>query len=118
MLWKHRDAFEEQNRLEYFSDGKYAYIGLLDTKDTEGRVVWAGMNSTGFAIMNSSSYNLNPTEMEPEKRDEEGVVMKSALQTCETVDDFEKLLQSLKHPMGLDCNFGVIDAKGNAAYLR
>ena len=107
-----------QNRLAYFSDGNYDYIGLLDTNDAEGKEIWAGMNSSGFAIMNSASYNLNPKDVEAEKRDLEGVVMKSALQVCKTVDDFEELLKLLEPPMGLETNFGVIDAEGNAAYFE
>ena len=44
--------------------------------------------------------------------------MKLALEKCATVDDFEKLLNSLEKPMGLETNFGVIDAFGNAAYFE
>ena len=35
-----------------------------------------------------------------------------------TLEDFEKLLTSLPKPMGLDANFGVIDAYGGAAYYE
>ncbi len=44
--------------------------------------------------------------------------MKKALQTCATVDDFEKLLKKLPQPTRLEANFGVIDGKGGAAYFE
>ena len=118
LLWKNRDTGHLQNRLVFFKDGKYEYIGLVNTHDKKGEKVWAGMNETGFAIMNSNSYNLNPEDSEVKVKDRDGFVMKAALQTCKTVHDFEKLLKGQKKPMGLETNFGVIDAKGNAAYFE
>ncbi|MBU0560243.1 MAG: hypothetical protein KJ799_17120 [Bacteroidetes bacterium] len=44
--------------------------------------------------------------------------MKLALQTCESLEDFERLLTSLPKPMGLDANFGMIDAYGGACYYE
>lgn len=116
LLYKHRDTDALQNKVMAFDDGKYQYIGIVNSKDKSGREVWGGYNSTGFAIMNSASYNLNP---EQKGKDElEGVVMKLALQRCATLDDFERLLDSLPKPMCLSANFGVIDAKGGAAYYE
>jgi hypothetical protein len=101
----------------YFNDGKYKYTGLVDSKDIEGKCVWAGCNSAGFAIMNSASYNLNMKDT-TSKDDAEGILMKLALKTCATLNDFEKLVKSMPHPIGLQANFGVIDAKGGAAYYE
>lgn len=117
LLLKHRDADELQNKLMFFKDGKYEYIGLVNSPDTVGREVWAGCNSAGFAIMNAASYNLNVGDKSPVK-DREGIVMKQALQSCATVADFEKLLRSLPKPWGVEANFGVIDARGGAAYYE
>jgi hypothetical protein len=50
--------------------------------------------------------------------DREGVVMKLALQQCASLADFEKLLTDLPKPLGVDANFGVIDAFGGAAYYE
>ena len=41
-----------------------------------------------------------------------------ALSVCRTVADFENLLNTLPRPMGVEANFGVIDAFGGAAYYE
>ena len=117
LLLKHRDTGHLQNKLVYFTDGKYPYIGVVNADDSLLANVWAGVNSAGFAIMNSASYNLNLGDTTKIK-DREGKLMKLALQTCATVEDFEKLLQTLPKPLGVDANFGVIDARGGAAYFE
>jgi hypothetical protein len=106
-----------QNSLAYFSDGKYKYIGLVDGKKDWEKAVWGGYNETGFAIINTAAYNNNLGDT-TKLKDKEGVVMKLALQNCRNLADFEKLLQSLPKPMGVDANFGVIDAFGGAAYYE
>jgi len=117
VLWKHRDTNFYQNKLMFFSDGKFEYIGLVNSVDKEGREVWGGFNSTGFAIINSASYNLNVNDT-TKLKDQEGVVMKKALQVCSTINDFENLLTQLPKPLGVEANFGVIDANGGAAYYE
>jgi nitrous oxidase accessory protein NosD len=91
LLFKQRDTDELSNKLVSFTDGKYSYIGLVNTKDTKNKAVWGGYNSAGFAIMNSASYNLNNKDS-VKNSDNEGFIMKLALQTCATLADFEKLL--------------------------
>lgn len=118
LLYKHRDSGFSQNKLVYFSGGKYPFIGLVNTEDEESKEVWSGCNSKGFAIMNSASYNLKPTDDTTELVDMEGIVMKKALETCSSVDDFEELLKNWKKPIGVEANFGVIDAFGGAAYFE
>ena len=118
ILVKHRDSSFEQNKLMYFSDGKFNYIGLVNSKDVYGDEVWGGSNSAGFAIMNSASYNLKVDSDTTTLVDKEGVIMKLALQQCETLEDFEKLLDELPKPLGVEANFGVIDAKGGCAYYE
>ena len=117
LLYKHRDSDSLENKLRYFTDGKYDYIGLINSKDSLGKEVWAGCNSTGFAIMNSASYNLNIADT-AKLKDRDGFLIKQALQTCATISDFENLLASLQYPSGIESNFGVIDAKGGAAYFE
>lgn len=117
LMLKHRDSDSFQNRLMYFVDGKYSYIGLVNSQDVEGKEVWGGYNSSGFAIMNSASYNLKGNDT-TRVSDREGIIMKLALQTCSTVDEFEKLLQDYPKPIGVEANFGVMDAFGNAAYFE
>jgi len=117
LLFKQRDTPDLENKLMTFSDGKYPYIGLVNTKDTLGVAVFGGFNETGFAIMNSASYNLNPNDS---GKDDgcDGEIMKLALQKCATLADFEHLLDSLPKPLKVSANFGVIDAKGGAAYYE
>ena len=117
ILYKNRDTDEMQNSLVFFTDGKYRYIGLFDGNEYFSTMVWGGYNETGFAIMNSAAYNNNIGDTTKFK-DQEGVVMKLALQTCRTVEDFENLLRTLPKPLGVDANFGVIDAYGGAAFYE
>lgn len=117
VLWKHRDTDHLNNRLVYFQDGAYPYIGLVNSDDAQGTMVWAGTNSAGFAIMNAALYDVNlddTTNIEGR----EGYVMKQALQQCATLADFEQMLRELNKPMGLASSFGVIDAHGGAAYYE
>ena len=117
LLLKHRDSNFFQNKLMYFNGGKYEYIGLVNSEDLEGKEVWSGANSAGFAIMNAASYNLNDNDT-TKLKDQEGIIMKEALQTCATLSDFENLLDLWTKPMGAESNFGVIDAQGGAAYYE
>lgn len=117
LLFKNRDAAENQNALVYFKDGKYPYLGLVDGNTESKTMVWGGYNSAGFAIMNSAAYNNNIGDSS-KFIDQEGVIMKKALMTCVTIQDFEKLLNALPKPWGLDANFGVIDAYGGAAFYE
>lgn len=118
LLLKHRDSGFEQNKLMFFEDGKYDYIGLVNSEDINGIEVWGGVNSEGFAIINSASYNLIPDSDTTTLIDREGIVMKLALQNCASVKDFENMLLSMDKPLGVEANFGVIDANGGAAYFE
>ena len=117
LLLKNRDAASLQNRLVYFFDGKYRFIGLVNSEDKENKEVWCGFNEAGFGIMNSTSYNLKINDT-TKLADQEGKLMKTALEQCTTIEDFERLLQMLPKPLGVEANFGVIDAKGGAAYFE
>ncbi len=118
ILFKHRDSDFEDNKLVFFKDGKYEYIGLVNSKDTLNKQVWGGCNSVGFAIMNTASYNLKADDDTASVEDREGIVMKMALMQCETIEDFEKMLDNMPKPWGVQANFGVIDAYGGAAYYE
>ena len=73
-----------------------------------------GVNSAGFAIMNSSSKDL-----EGEKSSENGFYMKKALEQCRSVDDFGKLLYETNiQGRKTRSNFGVIDALGGGAIFE
>ncbi len=117
ILYKHRDTGTLDNALVFFTDGKYQYIGLVDSRESWKQEVWGGFNSAGFAIINSAAYNNNYGDT-TKLSDREGVVMKLALMSCATLDDFEKMLNDMPKPLGVDANFGVIDAQGGAAYYE
>lgn len=118
LLLKNRDASSLQNRLAYFFDGKYKFIGLVNSEDKDNKEVWCGFNDAGFGIMNSASYNLKPDYDTTKLSDLEGKIMKMALESCATLEDFEKMLNELPKPLGVEANFGVIDARGGAAYYE
>ena len=118
LLWKNRDTGELNNRIEYYpvsSANKYSFIGLGNSEKSKGEI-WTGTNSEGFSIMNTASYNLQ--EKKASFEDMEGVVMCKALGCCSTLADFEKLLDTMEKPLGVEANFGVIDALGGAAYYE
>jgi hypothetical protein len=117
ILFKQRDTDDLDNKLMAFSDGGFDYIGLVNANDTAGKEVWGGFNRAGFAIMNSDSCGMKSRDAD-ENADCAGQIMKWALERCETVKDFETLLDSLPKPLHVGANFGVIDAKGGAAYFE
>jgi len=117
LMLKNRDTDHLDNRIEYFQGAIYTFIGLVNS-DSEGGEVWAGTNSVGFCIMNTASYNLKDDDVPDWKMDREGSLMYRALGICATVGDFEKFLDNMSKPRGVEANFGVIDASGGAAYYE
>lgn len=120
ILWKHRDTSTIDNKVEYVltRPGEHSYVALFNAGDKKLQEAWMGMNDAGFAIMNTASYNLKDDKVSSKLMDKEGFVMTKALKNCTTVDDFEELLKKLPRPMGVEANFGVIDAYGNGAYFE
>lgn len=118
MLWKHRDTGTEHNFVARVApaDGRHGYVALFNGGDSLLTEAWMGMNDAGFAIMNTASYNLMPDTAK--FKDQEGVVMRRALEECKSLADFENLLRRLPKPLGVQANFGVLDADGNAAYYE
>ncbi|MDY0082072.1 MAG: hypothetical protein RBR74_02705 [Ignavibacteriaceae bacterium] len=117
LLLKNRDSDFLQNRLVYFFEGRFKFIGLVNSSDKENNEVWSGFNEAGFGIMNSASYNLKIDDT-TKISDLEGKIMKLALERCKTLSDFETLLDTMLKPLGVEANFGVIDAEGGAAYYE
>lgn len=118
LLWKHRDTDADNNfiaRVEP-TDTTIGFVGLFNAGDSLLTEAWMGMNDRGFAIMNTASYNVAPHESN--LTDREAAVMSIALKSCVTVSDFEALLERLPKPLGVQANFGVIDAEGGAAYFE
>jgi len=117
MLWKNRDTGYLSNKIIFVNEDPYNYIGIVNAAETSGRFVYAGLNSTGFGIINTVAYNL-PKKVD-EMHDLEGQIMAAALRTCRTVDDFEEFIrQNLGEALGSWANFGVIDAQGRAVVFE
>lgn len=117
LMWKHRDTGAPDNFLARVDrEGRIGYVGLFNGGDSLLREAWMGMNDAGFAIMNTASYNLMPDTCR--YADREGEVMALALGQCRSLADFEALLDSLPKPMGVQANFGVMDAVGGLAYYE
>lgn len=118
ILWKHRDTGSVENKLVFISDSGFDFMGVANAKDIESKDIWMGMNEKGFSIMNTASYNINEgvtCDVEP---DQEGLFMRLALESCADMNDFEELLRNSSGKWGIDANFGVLDAEGNAAYYE
>ncbi len=117
LLWKQRDTGNLQNKLVYSTGGDFAFVGVHDLADTANAECFMGSNEAGFSIINTASYNLQ-YEKYRAKMDEEGILMRQALASCRTLQDFERLLLETKGKRGVEANFGVIDAAGGAAYYE
>lgn len=121
ILWKNRDTSAADNKVEYIApqaQGELPYVALFNAADTRCEQAWIGINQAGFAVMNTASYNLKADNVPAADMDREGYVMAHALKHCRTVDDFATLLENLPKPLGVEANFGVIDAEGRGAYFE
>lgn len=120
LLWKNRDTSTIDNKVEYVKgeNGNHSYVALFNANDKYLKEAWMGMNDAGFAVMNTASYNIKDDKVPEKDMDKEGFVMTIALKTCKTVDDFAHLLETLPRPMGVEANFGVIDAYGDGAFFE
>lgn len=120
LLWKNRDTGNLDNKIEYVpaKDGEFGFVALFNSSDSLCKEAWIGMNEYGFAVMNTASYNLKDDNVAQKDMDKEGLIMAKALKSCKTVADFEELLQNYPRPMGVEANFGAIDAYGNGAYFE
>lgn len=118
MLWKHRDTSHSENYVDTVrsADPRFDYVALFNSEDTLKQEAWAGVNRSGFAIMNTVAGNLPRNSRR--WKDREGFLMSRALQCCVTVADFRNLLDTLPRPLGVQANFGVIDKEGGGAYFE
>jgi hypothetical protein len=117
LLWKNRDTSALPNKMAFIQGEKYSFIGLIHPTDKGPTNVWAGINSEGFAIMNSASSDL-AEQAGLVGMGENGIFMKRALGVCADLADFERLLNETNGKRNVGANFGVIDAKGNACFFE
>lgn len=122
VMLKHRDTDCLQNDIRRYQGERYAFIALCNTcGNTSSKAIaeaWTGTNEAGFSIMNTASYNIKNDTIPDSEMDMEGALMYEALGVCRTVDEFETFLREHAKPLGVEANFGVIDAEGGAAYFE
>jgi hypothetical protein len=117
IIWKHRDSDSERNIVIYEKSTKYKFIAIANAEDKDGSQIWMGANEKGLVIINTASYNLQNCNACNGKEDEEGLLMRYVLANCQSVPEFEKIIEK-KGQYGVYANFGLIDAQGNAAYYE
>jgi len=137
LLWKSRDTRTTRlNEVVIYQGETYRVLAVVNAGRRDA--VWMGVNSAGFCIENSLSRDLGPggepgagdspaadptadpdAAADPKRGLGNGGIMKTALETCATVEDFRRLLERTD-PIGrkTDANFGVIDASGGAAIFE
>ncbi len=115
LLIKNRDNSANANQEYYFNDvGPYSYIavtyaGVIDQ-------AWFGVNELGFAINNADAWNLTSSIPGP---DDDGDIMDLALRICQTVEDFQAIIDSTDiSGRTLPTTYGVIDATGAGAFFE
>ena len=116
LLWKNRDNPSElSNKVVLVEDKPYNYLALVDGEPGNGRLAWASLNSIGFAVANTATDNLPPSEPSGSP----SILMGDAARTCATVDEFEEFLQhNFGRNRGTRSNFLAVDAKGAAAIFE
>jgi hypothetical protein len=115
MIFKHRDSGNVHNMMIVVQGQRYRYLGLVNAEDTTPVDVWGGHNEAGFGIINTAAYNLNGDGGDT---DGDGIFIRKALELCASLEDFERLLDTVKKPMDINSNFAVLDAKGGCAYYE
>ncbi|MBN2543101.1 T9SS type A sorting domain-containing protein [bacterium] len=92
------------------SSGAYAYACNTSVGSS---TPWMGVNEVGFGIVQSAAYNLS---WEGGSGLGNGSLLQHALKYCETLADFEWVLDSTNATGRLtEANYAVIDASGNGA---
>lgn len=116
LLWKSRDLKSlPRNEVVVWQGEKHRVLAVVN--DDDRNQAWMGVNSAGFCIENSLSRDLDVEGKH--KGPGNGGLIKLALETCATVEDFRCLLERTDETgRKTDGNFGVIDAVGGAALFE
>lgn len=122
LLWKHRDSSFSNTHVKHFTDGKYAYSAITPNKERT-KTVFAGINETGFGIINTATRNLPASPIEEHsactlREVSWSAMWHYALRNCATVDEFEEFVRSTKRKHKFETNFAVGDATGAVAYFE
>ncbi|MCK5820428.1 MAG: T9SS type A sorting domain-containing protein [Bacteroidales bacterium] len=109
MIWKTTDGGSYKSGIHFDDNFKYGYMGEVTYGDTVN--AWFGLNDQGFAIANSWAMDLMGR---PYGGLNNGSLMRFALGTCATVDEFQALLDSTNKKRSTAANYAVLDASGAA----
>lgn len=119
LLWKNRDTDFMRNHVAYVKGEKYNFIADVNSANfPDLKEAWIGVNSVGFSLMNTQSYNLVEVTDGEERGTANGRIIYRALEVCATVEDFCHFLDTITKPSMIEANFGVIDANGGAAMFE
>ena len=116
LIFKNRDTGDANNVVVDVQGELYRYMGIAASWDKKPVDIWGGHNEAGFAIINTAAYNMNGCK--GKDTDNDGRLMRRALEICRTLADFEHLLDTLPKPRELNSNFGVLDSEGGCAYYE
>ena len=116
LLWKNRDTTSGlHNEVVIFDDGVFRAIAVVNAGQRNS--VWMGSNVAGFCIENSLTPDMDNGGSSSGPRN--GQFMKLALQSCQTIDDFRKLLDETNESgRRTIATYGVIDAAGGAGIFE
>jgi len=122
MLWKHRDWRLANSFVKHMDSGKYAYTAVVSGAK-KSKSVYAGINESGFGIINTATKNLPKSSEEEYKACERKQIgtttmWHKALRTCASVDEFEEILRTTKRRHKFNTNIAVADATGAVAYFE
>lgn len=114
MIWKTRDYISQPNNgVQYNNSMDYSFIYVAGAGSTSVRM---GVNEHGVAIANSTSSDL------PDGSSTgffNGTLNKEALGTCQTVNEFQSILDSTNITgRRTNGNFVIIDSTGAAALFE
>lgn len=109
IIWKSRDSGFSYNYPIFLQNGLYPYVGVASSSNISN--IWMGVNSTGFAILNSLSLDLPGNASF-----ENGLLMSYSLANFSSLRAFEDYLTVTNDTgRGTKGNFAVIDSFGNGA---
>lgn len=117
LMWKNRDTADPQSYMAFFTGERYRFIALTNSSYRDIKSIWMGSNEAGLCIMNTLSYNLIEKQQGQRTSQDNGRLMKRALEICANVKDFIHLLDTIRN-WQIEANFGIIDAQGGAAYFE
>lgn len=112
LVWKTRDADQVHNEVMWVTAYTYNFVAVVSAGST---TPWMGVNTKGFAILNSLSSDLPGGSSGPAN----GTLMRDALGTCATVAEFQALLDRTNVTgRSTQANFAVIDSTGAGAIFE